>query len=392
MEIRTRKIIRRYMLKDGEGTCRHPKVLDRDEYQFRRHVQQIRPNGNHSPSYHIIEKREPLRSRSSLNTLWRRDTSPIRSKPFKMRMPYTIRRMSPRTDDCECKPRGRNRSPRPFVVDPAPEAWYAWPKSERPRSLSPEIRWVSPLRKSLLPPRRPSPRRLSPRRTFPPPLRKETETTVVVEPLRQSRSLERPKGPRPPRERTPVVERKPVRRRPRAVEIHQTPDQARERTESTGRRQVRFAEDIDYKEYGTRSRRRDEYQLSESDDDDYRDKIQRRIFEHRVPKDLDNRPRYLRTPPERLAYRSTNYTQSTIRSSRLRPRIIQDGDREISEAGDRIYAEARRRRYEERDLRDFVSHSSARWRRRFDDIRDFSSDDDSYVRSTRSRQYGARWL
>ncbi|KAL5047159.1 hypothetical protein BDW71DRAFT_206641 [Aspergillus fruticulosus] len=314
-----------------------------------------------------------------------------------MRMPYTIRRVSQKTDDSETKPRGRDRSPRPFVVDPAPEIRYAWPKSERPRSLSPEIRCVSPRRKSLLPPRRPSPRRPSPRRLSPPrpsppPLKRETETTVVVENLpRQSRSLERPKGPRPPRERTPVVEREPVRRRLRALEIHQTPERARERTESAGRRQVRFAEDIDHEEYGTRSRRRNEYQLSESDDD-YRDEIRRRIFERRVPRDPNDRPKYRRISPERPTYRSTNFTRSAIRSSRLRPRIIQDGDREISEDGDRIYAEARRRRYEERDLRDFVLHSSARWRRRFDDIRDFTSDDDSYVRGTGSRRYGRRWL
>ncbi|KAL4997753.1 hypothetical protein BDV10DRAFT_168906 [Aspergillus recurvatus] len=382
MEIRTRKIIRRYVSEDGGGTCRRPKVLDRDEYYYRRHVQHIRPEENHSPSYRIVETREPLRSRSSLNTLWRRDTSPIRSKPFKMRMPYTIRRVSPRTGGCEPKPRGRDRSPRPFVVDPAPEVRYAWPKSEKSRSLSPEIRCVSPRRKSLVPPRRPSP----------PLLKRETETTVVVEDSpRQSRSLERFKGPRAPRERTPVVEREPVRRRPHAVEIHQTPEQARERTKSAGRRQVRFAEDIGYEEYGTRSRQRNEYPLPESDDD-YRDEIRRRIFEHRVPRNLDDGPKYRRISPERPTYRSTDFPRSSIRSSRLRPRIIQDGDREISEAGDRIYAEARRRRYDERDLREFVSHSSARWRRRFDDIRDFSSDDDSYVHGTGSRRYGRRWL
>ncbi|KAL4735166.1 hypothetical protein BDV11DRAFT_196644 [Aspergillus similis] len=387
MEIRTRKIIHRYVPKDGGGTCRRPKVLDRDEYYYRRHVQHIRPEEKHSPSHRIIETREPLRSRTSLNTLCRRDTPPIRSKPFKMRMPYTIRRVPPRADDCELEPRGRDRSPRPFIVDSAPEIRYAWPKSERPRSLSPEIRCISPRRKSL-----PLPRRPPLQRPFPAPLKRETETTVVVEdPPRQSRSLERPKGPRPPRERTPVVEREPVRRRARAVEIHQTPEQARERTESAGRRQVRFAENIDYEEYRTRPRRRNDYQLSESDDD-LQDEILRRIFERRVPRNIDDRPRCRRISPRRSTYQSPESPRSTIRPSRLRPRIIQDGSREILEAGDRIYAEARRRRYEDRDLRSLVSHSTARWRRRFDDIRDFSSDDDSYIRGAGSWCYGRRWL
>jgi peptidylprolyl isomerase len=214
---------------------------------------------------------------------------------------------------------------------------------------------------------------------------------VVEDPPRQSRSLERPKGPRPPRERTPVVEREPVRRRSRTVEIHQTPEQARGRTESAGRRQVRFAENIDYEEYGTRPRRCNEYQLSESDDN-FRDEIRRRIFERRVPRNIDGRPRYRRIPPESSSYQTTDLPRATIRPSRLRPRIIQDGNREILEAGDRIYAEARRRRYEDRDLPDLVSHSTARWRRRFDDTRDFSSDDDSYIRSAGSWRYGRRWL
>ncbi|KAL4980022.1 hypothetical protein BDW66DRAFT_126688 [Aspergillus desertorum] len=401
MEIRTKKIIRQYVTKDGGGTCRRAKVPERDEYYHRRRVQHIRPQEKHSPSYRIIETREPLRSRSSLNTLWRRDISPVRSKPFTMRMPYAIKRVSRGTDNCgpkEPKPRGRDRSPRPFVVDPAPWIRYAWPKSERPRSFSPEIRCFSPRRESFIPPtkpslRRPSPRRLSPQRPSPLSLRRETETTMIVEgPPRQSRSLELSKGPRPARERTPVVEREPVRRRSRTVEIHQNPEQAREQTDSAGgRRQVRFAEDISYEEYGARPRRRNEYQLSGSDDY-YRDEIQHRIFERRVPKDVDDRPRVRRISPERPTYRNTDLPRSTIRASRLRPRIIQDGDREISEAGDRIYAEARRRRYEDRCLRIFVSPSRARWRRRLDDIWDFSSDDDSYIRGMGSRRYGKRWL
>ncbi|RDW90878.1 putative RNA binding protein [Aspergillus mulundensis] len=392
MEIRTRKIIRRYVTKDGGGIFRRPKVLERDEYYYNRHAQRTRSEESHSPSYRIIETREPLRSRSSPSPLRRRDTSPIRSKPFIMRMPYTIRRVTRRADEYEPKQRGRDRSPRTFVVDPPPETPYAWPKSERRRSPSPNIRYISPRRKPTL--RRVSPRRPSPRRPAPPPLRRETETTVVVENTpRESRSLERRKGPRPPRERTPVVEREPVRRRPAAVEIHQSPERRREHSGSTGRRQVRFAEDINREDFENRARKNEEYSLSESDID-YRDETRRRIHERRVRRDLDDTPRHRYVSPERRTYRITDLPRPSVRSSRLRPQIIQDGNREISEDGDRIYAEARRRREQERrQLREVVPHSSSRWRRHLDGIRDFSSDDDEYYsRGIGSRRYGRRWL
>ncbi|KAL4903719.1 hypothetical protein BDW74DRAFT_156099 [Aspergillus multicolor] len=391
MEVRTRKIIRRYVTKDGGGIFRRPKNLDRDEYYYNRHAHRARSEESHSPSYHIIETREPLRSRSSPSFLRRRDTSPVRSKPFKMRLPYTIKRVTRRADDYEPKPRGRDRSPRTFVVDP-PEIRYAWPKSERRRSPSPEIHYISPKRKPSL--RRVSPRRSSPRGLSPLPLRRETETTVVVEDTpREPRSLERRRGPRPPRERTPVIEREPLRRRPAVVEIHQSPDRRRERSGSTGRRQVRFAEDIIREEYEPRARRRDEYSLSESDID-YRDEPRCRVHERRVRRDLDDIPRYRYASPERKSYRSTDLPRPSVRPSCLRPRIIQDGNREISEDGDRIYAEARRRREQERrELREVVSHSSSRWRRQIDETRDFSSDDDEYYScGIGPRQYGRRWL
>ncbi|KAL4778516.1 hypothetical protein BJX76DRAFT_343004 [Aspergillus varians] len=369
METRTRKVIRRHVSGDGGGTRKRPKVFDREEYYYRRHSQRKQSKERNPPTYRIIETTSgPLRSRASLNTPWKRDLSPARSQPFKVRLPY-IKRVAPARDDYEPRPRGRARSPRPFVVDPVPEIRYAWPKGERLRALSPEIRYISPRRK-------PSPRRISPR-----PLERERERIIVDDTPREARPLERGRGPRPPRERTPVVERGPVRRRPHAVEIHQSPER-RERGGST-RRQVRFAEE----EYGDRPRGRNEYSQSESDDD-IREEIRRC---RRAREDIDDRPRYRYLSPERATYRRTEL-ETTVRSrrsetSRLRPRIIQDGDREISEAGDRIY-DAARRRDQERDLHDFVPHSSSRWRRRFDDIRDFSSDDDSYVSS---RRYSRRW-
>ncbi|KAL4806986.1 hypothetical protein BDV18DRAFT_111083 [Aspergillus unguis] len=400
MEIRTKRYIRRYVSTDTTGTRRRPKLSDRDEYYYRRHAQYKRTEERRPPTYRIIETREPLRSRSNLNTLWARDESPIRSRPFKMRMPY-IKRVSSAADEYEPRPRGRARSPRPFIVDPAPEIRYAWPKRERPRSPSPEIRCISPRRKSCL--RKPSPRlprSPSPRRPSPPPLRRETETVVISNnPPREGRPTERLRQPRAPRERTPVVEREPVRRRQPAVEIHQPPDRERERSRSSGRRQVRFAEDVDYVEHGSRARQRSESYPADSDED-MRERIRRRVYERNIPENLDDGSRYRCLSPERQTYRRASLRsrepEASIRPtasarSRLRPRIIQDGDRDISDAGERIYAEAHRRRYQERDLRDFVSHSSSRWRRRFDDIRDFSSDDDSDLCGMASRRYGRRW-
>lgn len=378
MEIRTRKVIRRYVSRDGGGTLKRPKTFDREEYYYRRHAQRNRCEERYSPTHRIIEPREPLRPKTSLNTLWKRDLSPVRSQPFKMRLPYA-RRVAPVRDNFEPESsRGRARSVRPFVVDPAPEIRYAWPKSERPRSPSPEIRCVSPRRSSS---RRPSPR----------PLEREKNTTVIVDEIpRRPRSLERPNGARPPRERTPVVEREPVKRKQHPVEIHQSPEQRKGRERSSGRRQVRFAEDIHYEEYGSRSPKRNEHHQPECDSDK-RENIRRRIQERRIPIDVDGRSSVRRLSPERTtAYRIID--RETLRSRpserpRLRPRIIQDGDRELSEASDRIYAAARRRRDQVRDLYDLVPHSSSRWRDRFDDI-DFSSDDDSYLLS---RRHGRRW-
>ncbi|KAL4938626.1 hypothetical protein BDV06DRAFT_49823 [Aspergillus oleicola] len=372
MEIRSRKVIRRYVSTDGGGICRRPKLSERDDYYYRRYAQHKRPEERHPTTYRITETREPLRPRTGLNRLWRRDPSPIRSEPFKMRMPYS-KRVSPTVDYYESRPRGRARSPRPFVVDPAPEIRYAWPKRERRRSPSPEIRYISPRR-------RPSPH-----------LSREEEITVVSdEAPREGRSVERPNGPRRPRERTPVVEREPVRRRGRPVEIHQSPEPRIARSRSSGRRQVRFADDVDYEE-NDRTRKRNEYYELDSDDDmEHR----RRFRERLLPEDIYDRSRHRRVSPERRAYRSTDsspYRRSGAISegSGPRPRIIQDGSREIFEAGDRIYGEARRRRWDlERNLHDLVSHSSSRWRRRASDYRDFSSDDESF---TDSRRYRGRW-
>ncbi|KAI9373149.1 cyclin-domain-containing protein [Aspergillus egyptiacus] len=356
MEIRRRKVIRGYAPSDSVRTCKRPRVYDPDAYSYRRHPQ----------TYRIIETREPLRSKLSLNTLWRRESSPVRSQPFKMRLPY-IKLVSPTKDAYEPKPRGRSRSPRLLVVDPPSKRRYTWPKNEREEPLSPEIRCISPRRQS------------SPRKPLPGPSERERRGNAVsVETQRQSRSLERPRGPRPPRERTPVIEREPVKQRQRHiardVQIHQSPEREKRRSGSSGRRQVRFSEDIDYAEYRTRS-------WSESDDG-FRDEGRRRAC------DVDDRPRYSRPSPERITHRKASPSRSPraevpVGSSltsgrgrgRLRPRIIRDGDREISEAGDRIYAEARRRRSQERVLHDLTSHSDSRWRPRFDRTRDSCSED-----------------
>ncbi|KAL2811183.1 cyclin-domain-containing protein [Aspergillus granulosus] len=373
MEIRTRRIIRRYVSSDRARTCKRPRVYDHGEYYYRRYDQRRQSEKSHSPSYRIIETREPLKPRRGLNALWRRDSSPIRSQPFKMRLPFIKRVVEPVKDDYEPITRGRTRSPRLFVVDP-PEIRYAWPRGERARSFSPEIRCISPRR-------RPSPR----------PTQRQS-TMVVEEPQREARTRERLNVPRPPRERTPVVERKPMRRRRQGdVEIHQSPERRRERSGSSGRRQVRFADDIEYVEQRRRSRSRERYEPDHlgSEDDGIAERIRLRVLNRREPEIIYNRPRYRDPSPERPAYQISSPPllprETSIRPSpmsgrtRLRPRIIQDGESEISEAGDRIYAEALRRRSQVHDL---ISNSSSRWRRRFDNMRDFSSEDESYLRGS----------
>ncbi|KAL5335012.1 cyclin-domain-containing protein [Aspergillus crustosus] len=371
MEIRTRKVVRRYVSTDSGRTCKRPNIFNRDEYYYRRYAQHRQPEKIRPITKRIIETRVPLRDRTSLDTLWKRDESPVRSQPFKMRLPFG-RKVPSKADDYEPKPRGRPRSPRLFVVDPEPEPRYRWPRAESPRSLSPEIRCISPRRS------------LSPRRPSPPRFRR-VRKTVTDDTVRQSRSLERPRGPRPPRERTPINEREPVRRRPQSVEIHQSLER-RDRSGSSGRRQVRFADDVEYEEHRRRPRGgRYESRQAESDDS-IRDGLRRRIHRRSAHEDIDYRPRYRHLSPERTA--SRRFSTPRLRREddtvvaerpRLQPRIIQDGYREISEAGDRIYAEGRRRRGQERDYHDFVSHSSSRLRRRYNDDRGFSSEDESYL-------------
>ncbi|KAL2842945.1 hypothetical protein BJY01DRAFT_198734 [Aspergillus pseudoustus] len=384
MEVRTRKVIRRYVSSDGSRSCKRPRVYDHGEYYYRRYDQRQRSEESHSPSYRIIERREPLKPRRGLNALWRRDPSPIRSQPFKMRLPFIKRVVEPVKDEYEPMLRGRTRSPRLFVVD-APKIRYAWPRGERARSFSPEIRCISPRR-------RPSPQ----------PTQKKS-TMVVEEPQREARSRERLNIPRPPRERTPVVEREPMRRRRQVdVEIHQSPERKRERSGSSGKRQVRFADDIEYVEQRSRSRgrSREPYEPGQLNggDDSFTERVRRRVLDRGEPEIIYNRPRYRDPSLERPVYRmassprlrreTSNRSSPTTGRTRLRPRIIQDGESELSEAGDRIYAEARRRRSQVHDL---ISNSSSRWRRRFDNMRDYSSEDESYLRGSGSRRYSWRW-
>ncbi|KAL3456338.1 hypothetical protein BJX64DRAFT_47203 [Aspergillus heterothallicus] len=377
MEIRTRKVIRRYVSSDSARTCKRPRVYDHGEYYYRRYDQRQQSDERHSPSYRIIETREPLMPKRGLNTLWRRDQSPVQSQPFKMRLPFIKRVVEPVKDDYDPISRGRTRSPRLFVVDP-PEIRYAWPRGERARSFSPEIRCISPQR-----------------RTSPPrPVQRES-TVVVEEPERQARPRDRLNVPRPPRERTPVVEREPMRRHRQAhVEIHQFPERTRERSGSLGRRQVRFADDIEYVAQKSRSRSHERYSPDRLKDKD--DRINERIRPQ--PEIIYNRSRYRQPSPEGPVYRMsspprlrrTPFTRlsPTPGRTRFRPRIIQDGESELLAAGDRIYAEARRRRSQVHDL---LSNSSSRWRRRFDNMRDFSSEDESYLRSSGSRRYSWHW-
>ncbi|KAJ0418141.1 hypothetical protein BJY00DRAFT_189984 [Aspergillus carlsbadensis] len=375
MEIRTRKVIRRYVSSDSARKCTRPRAYDHGEYYYRRYDQRQRSGESHSPSYRIIETREPLNLRRGLNTLWRRDPSPIRSQPFKMRLPF-IKRVEPMKDNYEPVTRGRTRSPRLFVVDP-PGIRYVWPRGERARSFPPEIRCISPRR-------RPSPRPIL-----------EESTVEVEEPQREPRSRERLNVERQPRERTPVVEREPVRRQRQGdIKIHQSPEQRRERSGSSQRRQVRFADDIEYVEQRSRSRSRERpaHRQSESEDDDIYGRIRRRYLDRRDPEIIYNRSRYRDPSPEGPVYRMSSPPRlgKTLHppGRRPRPRIIQDGEIDLSEAGDRIYAEARRRRNR---VHEVISNSSSRWKRRFDNIRDFSSEDESYLRGSGSRRYSWRW-
>ncbi|KAG2021602.1 hypothetical protein GB937_004560 [Aspergillus fischeri] len=272
-------------------------------------------------------------------------SSQARSRSFLFRIPI-FRRSSEASDrETLYERRGRQRSPRPVVVG-FPEVEERTPRNERPDSV--RIRCISP------------------RAGRSPTTTDREQANDAVEIPRQAQSRQPSREQRPPRERTPVPEREPVQRRPRrglncVVDIHNdaAASQDRERR-SVEPRQVRFSSDVEYEMNVNSIRARNRsaaFHQGES--------IDARAPTHRAyPRsngfatDADNtsngvshsrvsspHPRVHSPYPGRVRQRHQE-------TNRHRPRIIQDGTRIISEAGERILAEGRERHQRGNPMRD----------------------------------------
>ncbi|RHZ58459.1 putative RNA binding protein [Aspergillus thermomutatus] len=271
-------------------------------------------------------------------------SSQARSRSFSFQIPIFRRPAEPSNRQPLRERRGRQRSPRPFVVD-FPEVEERTPRDEQP--ASPRIRCISP-------------------RTGRSPNSRDRERANDPDDLsRQTRSRQPSRGQRPPRERTPVTEREPEQRRPRqgpncVVEIHNDPAAAQDRERrSAERRQVRFSSDVEYEKNVNSIRARDRSGFHQGEDIDARAPTHRSYPGSngfaRDAENMSNRASHSRDSSPHPRVHSPypgRVRQQHQETNRHRPRIIQDGTRIISEAGERILAEGRDRHQRGNPLRD----------------------------------------
>ncbi|GIC84945.1 putative RNA binding protein [Aspergillus udagawae] len=263
-------------------------------------------------------------------------SSQARSRAFSFRIPIFRRSSEPSERETPHERRGRQRSPRPIVVD-FPEVEERTPRNERPASA--RIRCISPRTGSS-----------------PTSINSERANDAVDIPC-QARSRQPSREQRPPRPRTPVTEREPEQRRPRrglncVVDIHNdaAASQDRERR-STERRQVHFSSDVEYEKHVNSIRARNRSAGSHQGES-----IDARAPTHRAypgsngfardAENTSNRASHSRDSsphPQVHSPYSGRERQRHPETNRQRPRIIQDGNRIISEAGERILAEGRER-------------------------------------------------
>ncbi|KAH8425638.1 putative RNA binding protein [Aspergillus melleus] len=207
-------------------------------------------------------------------------------------------------------------------------------------------------------------------------------------PSREARPPQRSQAPRPPRERTPVVERVPQRRRePQApaqvVDVHNGPRVSRDTEQEHGRRkgerQVRFANALDYEEDVRKGHQYPRTPMQPRRDHSLPGRY-RNVARSTSPQGgvSTGRP-YIetRTPRYERSRDAAPRPSVSLETNRPRPRIIQDGNRHVEEAGQRILAEARRRQARELFTRDLKSYTAWRpWNRRSERLRESEIGDD----------------
>lgn len=295
-----------------------------------------------SPSPPRSQMTQPSESRRSTLTIESRRPSPPprrQSSPVRIHLPFPRRTFSESDNNQKSQTHRRRESgSRPFIVDP-PERH----RSER-RSTQRRSQTTSPQRRSPV---------SDPRRQEGP-----CNHALSIPSHQDSQANHEP---RRPRERSPVVERVPIRRRnspprPRVVEIHnyRSEDKKSPRTSSrerNGEKRVHFASDVECEttherdapvERDNHSGRQDipgpHRSNSFSDDRSRSDEI---VEERRRPQQPQER--HTREPsPWPGRQRETQRDRAAPNIIHVRPRIIQDGNRHLSRVGERICTEFRR--------------------------------------------------
>ncbi|PLN77456.1 hypothetical protein BDW42DRAFT_176777 [Aspergillus taichungensis] len=386
IEIRTRKVTSRTLFNLGTEPSRRTQAQDRGRYQQASYSRPRTSRTMRVPKCHIIEPRtENRKCHAGRSPSARHSIS--RSQSFHFDLP-SIRRFTDRAaDDGLRSSRRRDRSPHPFAVD-SPEVITMIPRRSRMSTFTQTCSDSTTTSDS-----------------------DEFEDTESESESEGSSSCSprysRPSWPtrntRPPRERTPVSERKPMRtgqrRIPsRPVEIHQSSNSIHDSNgeRDMGRqRQVRFSEEVEYVQNTNRARDSIARKLGgrRRTSLDHLNQETRRVPGGNRRDSFNSSPSLRsRSPP----FRETCGTERTFANppgtGYMPSRIIQDGRRQIREAAGRIYAEARLRR-SYADLRNNLgsytvwgrSRPSDRLREsRFDDLR-------ASFDHTKPFGYGRRW-
>lgn len=304
MELRTRNTIRVRIFPVSLEPSRQRRAQEPIDLQYIRYARPRSSRTMAPPQSPVIEPR-PRRRLSSISL----SSSPVRSRPLRFGFPF-LRRVSRREDETgTSRPRGRGRSPRPFIVDPPRDVQI---RSLQRRSSSLRIQSISPRRSRSVETREPEGDTDTPA--------VDESRTVAIQPIRRIRL---------PRVRTPSPERERPQRRP-TVEIHndRSTSRGRQRNRSPVVRQVRFAADVEFNENRARNR-------SPGPETSGRSQAPAPSTTPRGPS-----PVVVRRP-------ATARTSPPPRSNRLRPRIIQVGNREIAQQGQSVVEEGRRRRTRE---------------------------------------------
>ncbi|OJJ50460.1 hypothetical protein ASPZODRAFT_175303 [Penicilliopsis zonata CBS 506.65] len=314
-EIRRKKVTKRCLLSyTGSGACRRTRVYDHGASYHARHPEPNRiprPSTSRSQGSHPIVEVRPRDASAPPTTRGRIVSSGGEGSRVRFRLPSFGRA----SDTRELAGEEDGRRP---AHQPLPEERYYTP--ERP---SRRVTIVEP------------PSRSSGGLPFSPP------------PLPPPR----PRAPRPP---SPVVEREPVRRRRASVpvEIHNPTggmgQSARDgmgysrREDDTLRPgQVRVPRSPDTRD----SRRANSYVTTREPSAQGRSpavRWQEPDNERRSEYRTNNTRRWRQPSPGRGLWSQPPPSTSNRMTSRIRPRIIQEGRRQLSEAGNRIFDEARR--------------------------------------------------